>query len=208
MLFDLAHLPYWLLLGAGVLMFLFAISAGAVEDELDFDADGDFIPIEILGWFGLGKIPLLLLMATDLSLWGFLGWMLNTALKLPGQPISTIVFLGSGLGAFILGGFLTRPLGQIFIASFGEDASSDRLVGCLGTVSSATIPKANSRKIGQVDAIDPARNLVTINAVVPHSATVVPQRGQEVLIIDYQPPVYIVVANESIDRDRWLNDRS
>ncbi len=208
MLFDSANLPYWLFLGTGVLMFLFAISAGAVEDELDFETDGEFLPIEILGWFGLGKIPLLLLLATDLSLWGFLGWVLNVALNLPGQPLATIVFFGSGAIAFVLGGFLTRPLGKIFIASFGEDASSDRLVGCIGTVSSSLIPKADSRKIGQVDAVDPARNLVTINAVVPNFATVIPQRGEEVLIIDYDSPIYIVVANDSIDRDRWLNDRS
>ena len=208
MLFDLANLPYWIFLGVGVTFFLFAISAGAVEDDLEVETGDSFFLVDILGWFGLGKIPFLLLLATDLSLWGLLGWMLNVALKLPGQPLATTVFVGSGAIAFFLGGLLARPLGRIFIASFGEDASSARLIGCLGTVSSASLPKRDEKKVGQVDAIDPSRNLVTVSAVLPNFATIVPQRGQEVLIIDYHPPIYVVIANNSVDRDRWLNARS
>jgi hypothetical protein len=40
-LFDLSNLPYWILLGMGVLLFLFVIVSGGGDDDLDVDADID-----------------------------------------------------------------------------------------------------------------------------------------------------------------------
>jgi len=198
--FDLANLPYWIFLVAGVLLFVVAISAGG-EDNLDSDGDFD---IPVLGWLGLGRVPLMLLLAADLSLWGLLGWIVNVALNLPPAPFDTLVFLVTGIVSVFIGGSIARPLGRIFFASFGEDASSDRLIGCLGTVSSSRIPRQSEDKVGQIDAIDPAKNLVTINAVIPDDARVVPKHGDTVIIIEFHPPVYTVIASDSIDRDRWL----
>jgi len=89
MLFSPANLPYWIFLGIGVLLFLFMIISGGGEQDFDIDADvdadADFDADsnnqlgfgQFLGWVGIGKAPLILLLATDLSLWGVLGWMLN-----------------------------------------------------------------------------------------------------------------------------------
>ena len=199
-MFDLANLPYWIFLVAGILLFVIAISIGGEED---LDDDGDFI-VPVLGWLGIGRVPLMLLLAADLSLWGLLGWIVNVALNLPKSPLDTLIFIATGIVSVLLGGAIARPLGRLFFTSFSEDASSDRLVGCFGTVSSSQIPRFGQDKVGQVDAIDPAKNLVTINAVVPEDARVVPQRGDSVIVIEHQPPIFIVIANNSIDRDRWL----
>ncbi|MDB9372179.1 OB-fold-containig protein [Nodularia sphaerocarpa] len=73
MVFSLANLPYWILLGMG-LLFLFVIISGGGDAEFD----GDLTFGEILEWVGIGKAPLIFLLAADLSLWSVFGLTLNT----------------------------------------------------------------------------------------------------------------------------------
>lgn len=212
MLFSPVNLPYWILLGTGVLLFLAVIFSGGGDNELDADADaevdGDASSLDVLSWLGFGQAPLILLLATDLSLWGILGWMFNVWVgsSQGGIPAG---FWGSGILvvslaiALFLGGLIARPIGKA-LAAFGEDTSSDRLIGCVGTVSSALIPAYQDQRIGQVDVLDSARNLVTVNAILPEWATVIPRQGDKVLIIDRESQGYLVITPNSPDQDRWL----
>ena len=187
MLFHPTNLPYWIFLGMGVLLFIFIIISGGGDDDVDIDtdvdtdADFDFNGL-FLGWIGIGKAPLILLLATDLSLWGLFGWMLNVWLggilnQVPSGGWNFIVLILSMFLSLFTGGLIARPVGRVF-AEFGEDTSSDRLIGRNGTVSSATIPVEKQGRIGQVDVIDKSGNLVTINATVPEWATVIPRHGE------------------------------
>ena len=213
MLFHTSNLPYIILLGIGISLFLLVIFSGGLDNDADLDAeaeldvdadaDVDFSAGDVLGWLGIGKAPLLLLLAIDFSLWGVAGWMLNVLLGIPKGILSGFVLVGSMVVSLFLGSLISQPLGKIF-ASFGEDTSSDRLIGCLGTVSSSSIPTEDGGKIGQVDVIDPASNLVTISAILPQWATVIPHRGQEVIVIDRQPHSYLVIANDRAEREKWL----
>lgn len=233
MLFNVANLPYWIFLGMGVLLFTVVIVSGGGDDDLDADldidadadleisehpfdldtdADGDFSAVQVLSWLGFGKAPLILLIATDLSLWGAFGWMLNVILgdlfgQIPSGFWGHLIFLGSLAIALFIGSLVARPIGKM-LAAFGEDASSDRLIGCVGRVSSATIPSEKVGKIGQVDVIDAARNLVTIHAVLPAWATISPKHGAQVLVIDRYNDNYLVIAKDSLDEDRWLSNAS
>jgi len=235
MLFDLANLPYWMLLVAGVLLFLLVIGTGggdddvdldsdveidadfdleadavsAVESEFDTELDAEFSLGQVLGWLGIGRAPLLLLLAIDLSTWGMVGWMLNVLVggllgAVPVGLVSGAVLGGSFAVALATGSALSRPIGQIF-ASFGEDASRDRMVGCLGRVSSAKLPSVRTQTIGQVDVLDAARNLVTVSACLPDWAAVPAVRGDEVLIIEQLERGYAVVVTQSEDYEVWLN---
>ncbi len=207
----------------GIALFLLAIASGGGDEDIDVDADvdvdadadldadvqGQFSPLKVLGWLGFGQVPLLLLLAIDFSLIGFFGWMLNVIIgeslgKIPSQIFGwagAISLLAIVLGLF-LGRWIARPIGQLF-ASFGEDASAGRLIGCLGKVSSADIPK---HRIGQVDVVDADGNRVTISATLPDWATVIPQRRDRALVIDRLPQAYLVIAKESPDSDRWLEN--
>ncbi|MGB2924252.1 MAG: DUF1449 domain-containing protein [Limnothrix sp.] len=239
MIFDAANLGYWILLGAGVFLFLFVIFSGGGDDDFDADMDADFdVDVDadfevdadidsdldadadadgdgfgvfsILSWFGFGQAPLMLLLATDCSLWGLLGWMLNFWVGLGTGAIPTgflggAIFFGSGAIAFSIGKMLAYPLGKIF-ASFGEDVSSDRLIGCEGIVSSKKLPHYTEGTVGQVDVYDAARNMVTVNASLPHWAQVVPLRGQKILILERTEHSYLAIAKESSDEDHWLKD--
>lgn len=202
----------------GVLLFLVVIISGGGDDDLDVDADadadadvdasGNFRFLEVLGWLGFDKAPFVLLLATDFSLLGLIGWMLNVTFESFTGDVPSGLAAGviSGLSlvlSFAIGGLIARPLGKIF-ASFGEDASGDRLIGCYGTVSSLTIPMENQGKIGQVDILDSARNLVTIHATLPSWARVVPDLGTQVLVIDRQLDSYLVIAKDSSDEQEWL----
>jgi hypothetical protein len=202
-----------------------------VDTDLDFDADvdadidapapvdmdadigangeGTFSPLQVLAWFGVGRTPLILLLAMDLTLWGFMGWVLNVAIAdvLNRPPIGWIaigVFLGSLAFALFVGSVLSRPIGHLF-AAFGEDASGDRLVGCLGTVTSAFVPFEHSGKIGQVDVKDAAANFITVSAKLPDWATITLRRGAKVLVIERSGGYYLVIAKDSPDQDRWLS---
>lgn len=227
MLFSFANLPYWIFLALGIVLFLMVIFTGGGNDGIDGEADVDveadvdadldldantdtgFSWGELLGWLGFGKAPLILLLATDLSLLGIIGWMLNVwtgrALgQIPSGFWAGVILVLAGAIALFLGSLISRPMGQVF-AQFGEDAGSDRLIGCIGTVGSAVIPARLDGRVGQVDVIDPARNLVTINTVLPEWATVMPRHGEKVLVIDRLPHYYLVVAKDSIDQESWLN---
>ena len=221
MLFNPANMPYWLLLGIGVLLFLFVILSGGGDEDIDVDVDADVdtdLDLDgesnfnlgfVLGWVGIGKAPLILLLATDLSLWGLSGWMLNVWLggilnQVPSGIWNGIVLFSSLSMSLFIGGLIARPMGRIF-AEFGEDASSERLIGRNGTVCSATIPVENRNRIGQIDVIDKLGNLVTINATIPEWATVIPHHGERVIVINRNQDVYSVIAKDSPDVDRWLS---
>ena len=156
----------------GVALFLFVIASGGGDGDGDADVDSDadiggdagrrwgmenFDLTQTLGWVGIGKAPLILLLATDLSLWGLLGWMINVGAGNigAGGDLGLAVAL---IGALLLGGQIAKPVGKIFTA-FGEETSGDRLIGCVGSVSTVRIPVAAEGKVGQVDVLDSARKL-------------------------------------------------
>ncbi len=208
----------------GVALFVFVIVSGGGDGDSDADIDGDadldsdadvggdadangggdFNLAQTLGWIGIGKAPLILLLATDLSLWGLLGWMINVAVgggTVGGGTVALVVAL---ISALVLGGQIAKPVGKIFTA-FGEETSGDRLIGCLGSVSTARIPSASEGKVGQVDVLDSAHNLVTVNAILPDWATVIPERGIKVLVIERTAEAYIVICQDSSDQDYWFS---
>lgn len=244
MIFDAANLGYWILLGTGVLLYLFVIFSGGGDDDLETDIDADVdvdvdvdadldidadidtdIDVDadidtdiggpgvlsVLSWFGFGQAPLMLLLATDCSLWGLFGWMFNVWVGaiiggIPTGLFGGIIFVGSGAIALYIGKLLAIPLGKMF-ASFGEDVSDDRLVGCVGTVSSKNLPPYTEGKVGQVDVYDAARNMVTVNASSPHWAMVKPVRGQKILIVERTEHSYLAIVKDSSDEDQWLRNR-
>jgi len=188
-----------------------------VDTDVDADADAgfhahpsnEFTPLMVLSWFGVGKTPILILLAIDLSSWGLSGWVLNVAFgnltgNIPTGFGGGIIFIASFMVSVWLGRLLSRPIGKLF-AGFGEEASGDRLIGCTGTVTSKKLPYLIEGRIGQIDVLDQARNLVTIEVALPEWAKVIPHRGEQVLIIDRQQHSYIMISKDSSDEDKWLN---
>ena len=133
---------------------------------------------------GFGKAPLILLLAIDFSFWGSSGWILNVVVgELTGSIPTNFIGLGGLIllislsFSLVIGSLIARPLGKIF-ASFSEDVSSDRLIGCLGIVTSKQVPYQNNSSIAQADIIDFANNLVTVAVCLPSWAQEIPLNGQ------------------------------
>jgi hypothetical protein len=180
-----------------------------LETEADTDTDTDVNFLSFLSWLGVGKTPLLILLAIDFSSWGVSGWFLNVVIgetigKIPEGIIASLIFLASLAFSLWLGRLLSRPIGKIF-TNFGEDASGERLIGRMGKVASKQVPYLVEGKIAQADVVDNASNLVTVEVCLPDWAKVIPYRGQEILIIDRYKHGYIVIAKDSSDEDKWLN---
>ena len=230
MLFDPANFAYWIFLGIGVSLFLLVIVSGGGDDDIDVDADvdgdldldgdidgdadGEFNSLQFLGWLGFGKAPLILLLAIDFCLWGLTGWILNLIVgSLTGKIPTNLIGLGglilliSGSFSLAIGSFIARPLGKIS-AAFGEDTSSDRLIGCLGIVTSKQVPYEKQKTIAQADIIDPANNLVTVAVCLPSWATEVPLNNQEIIVIEQTEAYYLVIKNQGSDREAWMNNRN
>ncbi len=221
MMFHPANFLYWVLLGIGVVFFGLIIFVGGGDEDVEIEAeteidggDSGFAPWQMLSWFGLGKAPVMLLLAIDFSTWGMTGWILNSIFatltdRMPTRLLGWggLIFLASFAFSLFTGSLLSRPIGQLFV-TFSEDVSSERLIGCVGTVTSKKIPLLTEGRIGQVDIYDMAGTLVTINACLPQWANVVPHHGQQVLIIDQQKHSYIAIAKDSSDEDKWLDRAS
>jgi hypothetical protein len=227
MLFNSANHPYWIFIGMGLLLFALMFMVGGGDGEMDGDgSDGnlglDFLPL--LLWLGIGRAPLIPLIAIDVTLVGVMGLSLNTLYyqwwgQFPGGWFKGIVGVSAISLALILGGILSFPVGRLFSA-FGDDVSSDRLLGCTGQVASASIPRQSSGQIGQVDVVDLAQNQVSISAALPDwSNHPPPQRGDTVIVIAQYSPGnaqgnaqdiqgYLVVTKDSPDYHHWLTSRS
>lgn len=238
MLFHLANLPYWLLLGVGILCLGLMMISGDGEDDfeletaieaspdldvshldLEFDQGGEIqegegmpMPLQVLSFFGLGRVPLMILLGIDFSLWGLIGWMLNVGMgsltgTMPTQlfGMAGFILLVSLLLSLWLGRLCSRPIANLF-KSFSQDVSPDRVIGCSGTVTSKKLPYLANGTIGQAHVYDNAGNLLTLSVSLPDWATVIPHHNQEILIIDQSPKGYgyLAIAKDSSDEDKWL----
>ncbi|AIE73709.1 MULTISPECIES: OB-fold-containig protein [unclassified Synechocystis] len=238
MLFHLANLPYWLLLTVGLLCLGLMIISGDGDENLDVEIaletgsdvdithldveldhggemeEGETMPIALqaLSFFGLGKVPLMILLGIDFSLWGVMGWMLNVTVgtmtgAMPNQLLgwAGLIFLVSLVISLWLGRLASRPIAHLF-KSFSQDVSAERVIGCTGTVTSKKLPYLANGTIGQAHVYDNAGNLLTVSVSLPDWATVIPHHNQEILIIDQSPKGYgyLAIAKDSSDEDKWL----
>lgn len=180
-----------------------------LSPDLETDTAQDLSFFSFLSWFGVGKCPLLILLAIDFSVWGVSGWFLNVTVAgflnaIPQGFLAFLIFVSSFIFSLWIGRLLSLPIGKIF-ANFGEEVDGDRLIGCIGSVISKEVPYLIEGRIAQVDVLDNASNLVTIEVCLPDWAKVVPHRGQEVVIIDRQKHCFIAIAKDTSDEDKWLN---
>lgn len=175
----------------------------------DFEGEVGATIFSFLSWFGVGKCPLMILLAIDFSTWGVTGWFFNVMIGaffngIPTGAIAFLIFFSSFCFSLWVGRVLSLPIGKIF-ADAGENVESDRLIGCSGEVTSSKVPYIIEGKIAQADVLDSANNLVTVEICLPEWAQVVPYKGQEVLIIEKRQHCFLAIAKDSSDQDKWFN---
>ena len=180
-----------------------------IDDDIDAESSSDFSFLSVLSWLGVGKSPLLILLAIDFSTWGITGWFLAVTIgtiidSIPTGFLAFLIFLASFIFSLWVGKLLSNPIGKIF-KDTGEETKAERLIGCIGEVTSKKVPHIIEGRIAQADVVDSASNLVTIEICLPEWAKVIPLKGDQILIIEQRSNCFLAIAKDSSDQDKWLN---
>jgi membrane protein implicated in regulation of membrane protease activity len=154
---------------------------GDIDTDLEADA-GAGRAVGVLGWLGIGQVPLVLVLMALLGSFGFIGLLTSTLLietvSLPVELGFAIALLVALVLGFFGGGVLSRAFGRV-VGRSSLAVSNEQLVGRAGVVVSASV----SPSYGRVAVRDSQGTMHTVFAVV-EGGTNLPERA-EVAITRY-----------------------
>ncbi len=169
-----------------------------LSHDVDHDADADHSVeheagaggpsgMALLAYLGVGKAPLMVVLLILFDAIGLLGWLLNgLAASLFGRYVG-IVFAGVFPLALIAGGMMTSRLARLFgqlLPPISTTATrAQAFVGQRGTVISPFVDET----YGMVHLRDAGGTLITVFAVAHPSVDDPIRRGEEVLLLSYDP---------------------
>lgn len=159
------NLPFLLSLGLGLVFAVLQIVGGFGDhdSDADIDSDGHGMFDAALDTLGVGKVPLMFILVSFLSLFGLIGLLLNAVAVQVGSGYQSW-FFGLILVLSLLLAFLgTSRTSRIFAKLAPESTNAigfEQLVGRVGRVSSPTI----SMTYGRVEVRDPHGLLHTVFA--------------------------------------------
>lgn len=101
---------------------------GHADVDLHLHADGD---LDLLGWLGFGRLPLLMLLVVFLALFGIVGLMLQQAMHdWAGAPLNPWIAVPAvGLASLPLTGLAARGLARILPRDFSTAVPLEILIG-------------------------------------------------------------------------------
>ena len=162
----------------------------------DGDSDGDSAGDKALSLFGIGKVPLGVILMTAFLIFGCVGIASNAFLAplLRAPVLYGLVSLGVAFVTMVLlTGKVARLIGRLMPTTETYTVSKDDLVGVSGTL---VLPATATSGLAQV--YDHDKNMHQIICI--SSEGELPQ-GSEILVIDYNSDkgVYTVVKNPAAD---------
>ena len=207
MLFNTAHVHWWIGLAMGVIVTLLPllVDLSDVEAELDMDLDGNLLaPVaSTLGFLGFGQAPLLLALGSFILWFSLFGWMFHTFVgSATGSLATGLLAHGVTLAALIVaclpaGGF-SRGIGRL-IKTNTANVNAARYCYGLGTVTSTTVPSLSTGKLGRVRMNTDGD---FINVVLPDDASSALHENDPVRVLELAsetPLVYFAVLKDSDD---------
>ena len=149
----------------------------------------------LLDFFGLGRIPLTVVLQLFFLVWGFSGWAATTILApILGEPLLFFwpSLLVAGLAAVAVTRLFARPLARWLPGTESYSVSKTQLVGQLGTV---VFPVGATS--GTVHLRDRRGNLHQIVCRTADGSTVL-NKGAEVIVVSYDAAAdrYVVVPSD------------
>ena len=168
------NLPFSVALAVMLLIGLVeAVGLGASAMDLDADAD---VPGDLLGWLGVGRVPLLMLIVVFLAIFGLVGLIIQQAVgPLPAALAAAI----AGVAALPLTGIGARGLARIMPRDETTAVSLDSLVGKRGTITVGTA-RAGSPAQARVKDVHGQPHYVMVE---PHDADHPIGEGETVLLV-------------------------
>ncbi|HET9637574.1 MAG TPA: YqiJ family protein [Allosphingosinicella sp.] len=152
-----ANLPFsvallvMLLIGA---VEAFGLGASAVHLDLHADADGGG---DLLGWLGVGTVPLLMLLVVFLAFFGLIGLAVQ---QFAGPLPLWIAAPAAAAAAFPLTGLGARGLARIMPGDETTAVSLDSLVGRRGTITIGTARRGSPAQARVKDAYGQAHHVM------------------------------------------------
>lgn len=193
MLTSAAYLPFSVAL---LLMLLIgaveAIGLGSAAIDIHLDADG---AAHWLGWLGIGRVPVLVVLIVFLALFGLAGVTLQQLLtSLAGAPLGAgPASLAAALAALPVTGVAARGLGRILPRDETSAIPLDALTGRIGTI-----------MLGEARHGSPARARVEDRHGQAHYVMVVPdnrdqvfREGQQVLLVHRKAELFHGIAYDN-----------
>jgi hypothetical protein len=157
-----------------------AVGLGASAGHVDIGADGG-LGGDLLGWLGVGRVPLLILLVVFLALFGMAGLAVQqAAAALAGAPLPLWLASGAALAAALpLTGIGARGLARIIPQDETTAVSLDSLVGKRGTITIGTARRGSPAQARVRDAFGQSHYVM----VEPNDAAHPLGEGETVLLI-------------------------
>lgn len=152
------------------------MSAAHLDIDADVHAEGD-----LLGWLGVGRVPLLMLLVIFLALFGLVGLAIQqTAAAWAGAPLSPWLAAPAALAASLpLTGIGARGLARIMPQDETSAVSLDSLIGKRGTITIGTARRGSPAQARVRDAYGQPHYVM----VEPHEEGHPITEGETVLLV-------------------------
>lgn len=201
-LFNAANAPFSVALCLMLLIGLVeALGLGLGAADLDLGVDAD---LDVLGWLGVGRVPLLILMVIFLALFaliGFAGQSLATGLL--GGPLSPwIASPAAAILSLPLLGMAARSAARLLPGDETTAVDRDSLIGKRATITVGTARVGSPARAGVVDQHG-QRHFVMVE---PTDVRTIVPTGGTVLLVRREGDIFIGLA-EGEDLSLSLADR-
>lgn len=168
------------------------IGVGDFGVDPDVDAGGD-AQLDLLGWLGFGRVPLLVLLVVFLALFGTLGLLLQLLLRdLAGGTLSGwIAVPGVAVASLPLTGLAARGLARILP---GDHSTAVALEDLVGRPAQIVTGRARHGSPARARAEDPFGQAHFV-MVEPNTSDAVFEEGETVLLVRREADLFRAVSS-------------
>lgn len=185
---DAPNLPFAVSLMLMLLIGLVeAIGLGGAAIDLDHDVGGAW-----LGWLGLGRVPLLILLTVFLALFGTIGLAVQqVATALLGASLTPLIASGAALlGTLPLTGICARGLARIMPHDETTAVPLESLLGRAGVITLGRAEQGHPARARVADRHGQAHYVM----VEPDNAGQIFQEGETILLVHRDADVFRGIA--------------
>lgn len=174
-----------------VLMLLIgAVQAIGIASDFDLDIHGD---ADLLGWLGLGRLPLLMLLAIFLALFGMIGLIgQHLLLDFAGAMLSPLIAAPAAfLASLPLTGFAARWLPPLLPRDQSSAVPLDALTGSFARIVTGVARSGSPARARVEDAYGQAHYVM----VEPDNAGQTLEEGETILLVRREDHVFRAISH-------------
>ena len=174
-----------------VLMLLIgAVQAIGIAGDFDLDIHGD---ADLLGWLGLGRLPLLMLLAIFLALFGMIGLIgQHLLLDFAGAMLSPLIAAPAAfLASLPLTGFAARWLAPLLPRDQSSAVPLDALTGSFARIVTGVARSGSPARARVEDAYGQAHYVM----VEPDNADQTLEEGETILLVRREDHVFRAISH-------------